>query len=334
MQQVDCQDLAEGLRVFSGSSHPELAQEIADNLGCPLCPSHTERFSNDNLFVQLGESVRGKDVVIIQSFSPDVSDNMFELLMMLDAARSASAKTVHAVIPYYSYGRSDKKDQPRISITGRLVADLLATAGASHVMTMTLHSPQVHGFFSMPTDHLTSHHVFARHFLTRDLSNTVVLAPDIGAAKRAAKLARALGVGVAAGDKERLSDDTVRIEGIIGDIQGKDVIIFDDEIATGGSILAIINVLRHSGVSRITLACTHGVFSGPAIERMSAIPEIDEIVTTNTVPIPEHKRLPNMTVLSIAPIFGEAIRRNVMGKSVGALFAYWPDAFEMEYSGY
>jgi ribose-phosphate pyrophosphokinase len=319
------QRIRDVLRIFSGSSHPELAEEIAENLGCTLCRRETVRFSNDNLFVQLGRSVRGKDVAIIQSFCPDVSDNLLELLMLLDAARSASAKTVHAVIPYYSYARSDKKDQPRISIAGRLVADLLSTAGASHVMTMTLHSPQVHGFFGVPTDHLTAQQVFVQHFSQRDRANTVILSPDIGNAKRATKLARALGVGVAAGDKERISDDSVHYAGIIGDIRGKDVIIFDDEVATGGSIVGLVDILRQNDVSRMTLACTHGLFTGPAIERLAAIPELEEIVTTNTVPIPPEKRLPNMTVLSVASIFAEALRRNLLGRSVGSLFAYWPD---------
>lgn len=319
------QRIRDVLRIFSGSSHPELAEEIAENLGCTLCRRETVRFSNDNLFVQLGRSVRGKDVAIIQSFCPNVSDNLLELLMLLDAARSASAKTVHAVIPYYSYARSDKKDQPRISIAGRLIADLLSTAGASHVMTMTLHSPQVHGFFGVPTDHLTAQQVFVQHFSQRDRANTVILSPDIGNAKRATKLARALGVGVAAGDKERISDDSVHYAGIIGDIRGKDVIIFDDEVATGGSIVGLVDILRQNDVSRMTLACTHGLFTGPAIERLAAIPEIEEIVTTNTVPIPPEKRLPNMTVLSVASIFAEALRRNLLGRSVGSLFAYWPD---------
>jgi ribose-phosphate pyrophosphokinase len=272
--------------------------------------------------------VRGKEVVIIQSLTPDVSDNILELLMMLDAAHSASAKTVHAVIPYYSYARSDKKDQPRISIAGRLIADLLVTAGANHVMTMELHSPQVHGFFKVPTDHLTAHGEFVRHFRKRDLSKTIVLAPDIGHAKQAAKLARALGVGVAAGDKERLADDSVRVSSIIGDVADKDVILFDDEIATGGSVVAIIELLRKEKIRKVTLACTHGLFSGPAIERLRNIPEIDEIVTTNTVPFPPEKRLPNMTILSVGPIFGEAIRRNILGQSVGSLFAFWPDPDE------
>lgn len=320
--------ISDALRIFSGSSHPELAREIAEYLGCTLCRRETMRFSNDNLFVRLGSSVRGKDVVIIQSFCPDVSDHILELLMMLDAARSASAKTVHAIIPYYSYARSDKKDQPRISISGRLMADLIATAGAGHVMTMTLHSPQVHGFFSVPTDHLTAQAVFVQHFRCRDLSNTVILSPDIGNAKRATKLARALGVGVAAGDKERLSDDSVHVAGIIGDIARKDVIIFDDEVATAGSIVGLVDILRANDVRRMTLACTHGLFSGPAIERLERIPEIEEIVTTNTVPIPPEKRLPNMTILSVGAIFGEALRRNLIGESVGSLFAYWPDAEE------
>jgi ribose-phosphate pyrophosphokinase len=319
-------EIADSVRIFSGSSHPELAAEIATYLGCPLYPTTTKTFSNDCLFVQLGDSVRGKDVFIVQSFTPDVNKHVMELFLMLDAARSASAKSIHAVIPYFAYARSDKKDAPRISIAGRLMADLLATAGASHVVTMTLHSPQVHGFFSLPTDHLTAHRAFIEHFRARDLSNSIVVAPDIGHAKRSAKLARTLGIGVAAGDKERLSDDTVRISDIIGDIAGKDVIVFDDEIATGGSIMGLVDKLREKKVRKITLACTHGVFSGPAIGRLGELADVEEIVTTNTVPIPEEKRLANMTVLSVGAIFGEAMRRNILGQSVGSLFAFWSDS--------
>ncbi|NLT73325.1 MAG: ribose-phosphate pyrophosphokinase [Chloroflexi bacterium] len=318
--------LQNNLRVFGGASHPALAQDIADYLHVPLCEHTTSRFSNDNMYVQLLESVRGKDVVIIQSFSPpNVSDNIIELLMMMDAAASASARSIHAVIPYYSYARSDKKDEPRISIAGRLMADLITTAGATHVMTMTLHSPQVHGFFSVPTDHLTARPIFVQHFRKRDLSRTVVVSPDIGHAKRATSLARELGVGVAAGDKTRVSDTEVVLNTIIGDIKGKDVIVFDDEIATGGSIIALVKSLREGGVRRITLSCTHGVFSGNAIKLLAELDDIEEIVTTNTVPIPEHKILPNMTVLSVGAIFGQAIHCNLMGRSVGQLFAYWHD---------
>lgn len=319
------QEKMNSVRVFSGSAHPELAREICDSIGAPLLPSVTRHFSNDCLYVHLGVSVREKEVFIIQPLSPPVNDHLVELLMMVDTARHASARRIHAVIPYYAYARSDKKDEPRISVTGRLVADLLRTAGASHVITMTLHSPQVHGFFTMPVDHLTSQSVFINHFRKRDLSNTVVVSPDIGHAKRAAKLARALNVPLAAANKERLTDEVVAVSAIIGDVHGKDVIIHDDEVATAGTLIKVIEVLLKQGIGRLTVACTHGVFSGPAIERLRAIPEIEEIVTTNTVPIEEGKRLPNMTVLSVASIFGEAIRCNILGRSVGKLFAFWLD---------
>lgn len=315
----------DSVRVFSGSAHVGLAREICDSIGVPLLPSVTRHFSNDCMYVHLGVSVREKEVFVIQPLSPPVNDHLMELLMMVDTARHASARRIHAVIPYYAYARSDKKDEPRISVTGRLVADLLRTAGASHVITMTLHSPQVHGFFTMPVDHLTSQSVFINHFRKRDLSNTVVVSPDIGHAKRAAKLARALSVPLAAANKERLTDEQVAVSAIIGDVRGKDVIIHDDEVATAGTLVKVIEVLLGKGIGRLTVACTHGVFSGPAIDRLRAIPEIEEIVTTNTVPMPAEKLLPNVTVLSVASIFGEAIRCNILGRSVGKLFAFWLD---------
>jgi ribose-phosphate pyrophosphokinase len=315
---------ANDIRIFSGKSHPELAQEICDCLKVPLSPSTSKHFSNDCMYVQLRESVRGKDVFIIQTFCKPLSEHIFELLMLIDTARSGSARSVHAVIPYYSYARSDKKDEPRVSITARLVADLLIAAGATHIITMTLHAPQVHGFFSVPADHLTSRHAFIQHFQKRDLSNTVIVSPDMGHAKRAAKLAKDLGLPIAAGTKERTSDEQVELDAIIGEVHQKDAIIYDDEVATGGSVLAVAECLRREGVRSMVLACTHGVFSGPAIERLRNIPELEEIVTTNTVPIPPEKRLPNMTILSVGPIFGEAIHCNYMGQSVGKLFAYWP----------
>jgi ribose-phosphate pyrophosphokinase len=317
-------DKAKDIRIFSGSSHPELAQEICYYLRVPLSPSTSKHFSNDCMYVQLGDSVRGKDVFIIQTFCKPLSEHIVELLMLVDTARSGSARSVHAVIPYYAYARSDKKDEPRISITARLVGDLLVAAGATHIITMTLHSPQVHGFFSIPADHLTSRTAFVQHFQERDLSNCVIVSPDIGHAKRAAKLARELGIPMAAGSKERTADDQVELDAIIGDVHKKDAIIFDDEVATGGSVVAIADCLRRNGVRSMVLACTHGVFSGPAIERLRDIPELEEIVTTNTVPIPPEKLLPNMTILSVGPIFGEAILCNYMGQSVGRLFAYWP----------
>lgn len=311
--------------VFSGSSHRELARSIATQIGVGLQNTIIRKFSNDDFYIQLGTSVRGKHVFIVQTLSPPCSDNLLELLLMLDIARSASAKEVCAVIPYYSYARSDKKDAPRISIAARLIADLLATAGATKVITMALHSPQVHGFFSVPADHLTAHSVFVEHLKKRDLSNSVVVSPDIGHAKRASKLAKALGLPMAAGEKMRLTDTTVSIEGIMGNVDHKHVILDDDEIATGGTIAEIIKYMRvHHHVKKVTVIGTHGLFTGPARERLNGIEEIDEIVVTNTVPIPDERRPERLTILSVARIFAEVIRCNVTGKSVGELFEFWP----------
>jgi len=311
------------LCIFSGSAHPELAEEICALRGVPLSPSVTQHFHNNNLYVQLQETVRERDVFIVQPFyPPSVSDRVLELLLMLDAARSASAERVTAVIPYYSYSRSDKKDEPRISIAGRLIADLLATAGAHHVLTMTLHAHQVHGFFSVPTDHLSSMPVFASYFQDKDLTDTTVVTPDIGHAKRGAKLARQLGLPLAAVSKKRINDNKVVVDGLIGEVRGKRVILADDEIAAGTSMVEAIKLLRTYGVTEVTLVCTHGIFCGPAIENLRAIPEIKAIVTTNTVPIPPEKRIKGMEVLSVAPLFAEAIRRIHEGESMQPLFDY------------
>jgi len=240
---------------------------------------------------------------------------------MLDAARGASAARTTAVIPYYSYARSDKKEAPRISIAGRLVADLLETAGANRILTMTLHAAQVHGFFSVPTDHLNALNVLANHFRGRDLTNTVVVAPDLGNAKSASHFARLLRLPVAAGSKQRLSDEKVIIEAIVGDVEGKNVIMIDDEIANGGTVLEMLKLLREHHIGRVTVVTTHGLFTGKAIECLGAQPDIDEIVTTNTVPLPPEKRLPNMRILSVAPLFAEAIQRIHNGESISSLFA-------------
>ena len=311
--------------IFSGSAHRELARAIAGYLELELSESETHKFSNDNCYVQLGASVRAKQVFIVQPLSPPCSDNLMELLLMLDIARGGGAADVHAVIPYFSYARSDKKDAPRISIAARLVADLLVTAGATQIITMTLHSPQVHGFFSIPTDHLTAHSVFIDHLRQKDLSRSVVLTPDIGHAKRASKLAEELDLPMAAGEKTRLSDNNVMIAGIMGDINGKDIILIDDEIATGGTIVEIVHYMRaHHRIGKVTVIGTHGLFTGPAVQRLNAIEEIDEIVTTDTVPLPIERRPERLIVLSVAHIFGEVIRRNILGQSVGALFEFWP----------
>jgi ribose-phosphate pyrophosphokinase len=283
-----------------------------------------QRFSNDCLQVQLRANCRQRDVFIVQPLVPPVQENLVELLLMLDAARGASAAQITAVIPHYAYARSDKKDAPRISIAGRLVADLIATAGADRVMTMALHAPQVHGFFSVPVDHLTALGDLANHYRGTDLSNTVVVSPDLGNAKPATAFARLLGVPVAAGSKRRLTDDTVAIDYIVGDVTGKDVVILDDEIATGASVVQLLDALVPRDVQRVSIACTHGLFTGGAIKRLSARPEIDEIVTTNTVPQAGHYGLPNLEVRSVAPLFAEAIDRIHLGESVSSLFSDVP----------
>ena len=324
--------LADKILIFSGSAHPQLASAIAATLALPLSPTHVRKFTNDNFYIQLGVSVRGKEVFIVQPLSPPCSEHLLELLFMLDIARGAGAKEVHAVIPYYSYARSDKKDAPRISIAARLIADLLATAGATHVITMTLHSPQVHGFFSVPTDHLTAEPTFVKYLKQQDLSNTIVLAPDIGHAKQAVSLARALGLPVAAGEKMRTGDTTVEIRGIMGDVEGKKIILLDDEIATAGTIEETIRYLRrYRSVSQVIVLGTHGLFTGPAVTRLNALDEIEEIVITDTVPLPEERQPARLTVLSVADIFGAVIRRNVLGGSIGDLFAFWRASSGQDY---
>ncbi|MCJ2873749.1 ribose-phosphate pyrophosphokinase [Rhizobium pusense] len=309
------------IAIFSGSAHPELAKEICSHLGVPLHPVRTKRFSNDCLEVQLQANCREQDVFIVQPLSAPVQENLIELLLMLDAARGASASRITAVIPHFSYARSDKKDAPRISIGGRLVADLLVTAGASRVLTMTLHSPQVHGFFSVPVDQLHALGELANYFFRYDLSRAVVVSPDLGNAKNAAAFAKRLNVPVAAGAKERVSDTQVRISALIGDIRNRDVIVLDDEIASGGSILELLQHLRAHGARTIRIATTHGILAGSAVARLAAEPDVLEIVCTNTVPIAAEKRLPKLTVLSVAPALAEAMRRINSGDSVSALLA-------------
>jgi ribose-phosphate pyrophosphokinase len=315
---------ADEVRFFSGSSNKPLAAGIAAELGVPLAETHVKRFSNDNLYIQLGASVRYRRVYIVQSLSDPVNDHLMELLMMLDIARDAAASEIHAIIPYYSFGRSDKKDAPRISITARLVADLLKTAGATHVMSMMFHSPQVHGFFRIPTDPLSSRPVFGKYLENRDLSGTIIISPDMGQAKSAARFAKSLNLPVAAGNKERVSDTEVRISGLVGNqVKGhKRALVYDDEIATGGSILELSRLLIEEGVEEILVMCTHGVFTRGGLERLADVPQITEIVTTDTVYLPEEKRHPKLTILPVASIFAESIRHNFNRESIGDLFVF------------
>jgi ribose-phosphate pyrophosphokinase len=304
--------------IFGGSAHPELADEICRYLSVPRSPVRISRFANDCLQVQLQANCRERDVYLIQPLVAPVQENLVELLLMADAARGASAARVTAVMPHYSYARSDKKDAPRISIGGRLVADLLVTAGVNRVLTLTLHSAEVHGFFSVPVDHLHALRELAAHFSKKDLSNAVVLSPDLGYAKSAAAFARRLGLPVAAGAKERFSDSKVTISAIIGEVADCDVIIVDDEIARGTTVIELLSVLRRQEVRSISIACTHGLFADGALEKLAAAEDVSEIVCTNSVPTAV--RHPKLTVLSVAPALAEAIRRTHDGESVSVLF--------------
>jgi ribose-phosphate pyrophosphokinase len=306
------------ISVFSGSAHPELAAEICAHLEVPLEPVRVTRFANDCLEVQLQANCRERDVFLIQPLVVPVQENLVELLLMLDAARGASAARTTVVMPHYAYARSDKKDAPRISIGGRLVADLLVAAGANRVLAMTLHSPQVHGFFSVPVDHLHALRELAAYFRRYDLANTIVVSPDLGNAKEAAHFASLLEVPVAAGAKQRFADDKVTITSIIGEVADRDVIVLDDEIAKGSTVVELLDRLRERGVRSIRVACTHGLFADSALHRIGAEPDVIEVVCTNTVPITE--KTEKLTVLSIAPALAEAMRRIHNGESVSALF--------------
>lgn len=319
---------ADQVRFFSGSSNPTLAASIANELGVPLDDTHISRFSNDNLYIQLGATVRYRRVYIVQSLSQPVNDHLVELLMMLDIARGAAASEIHAIIPYYSFARSDKKDAPRISITARLVADLLETAGATHVMSMVFHSPQVHGFFSLPTDPLSSWLVFKEYLDTRDLTGAILVTPDMGQAKSASRFARGLGFPIAAGNKERISDTEVVIRGLVGNhVRGhKRALIYDDEISTGGSIYELSRMLIEEGVEEMLVICTHGVFTRGGLERLADVPQISEIITTDTVYIPPENRHPKLKTLSVAPVFADAIRHNLYRESLKELFVFGDDA--------
>jgi ribose-phosphate pyrophosphokinase len=308
------------LKIFAGSSNPTLAEEVCCHLEIPLGQVKVSRFSNDNLFVQVQENVRERDVFVVQSFTQPVSDHIIELFIILDALRSASARRITAVIPYFSYARSDKKDAPRISITGRLMADLLVTAGADRVLTMDLHADPVHGFFSCPVDHLTAIPLISSHYRELlDLSNSVAVASDAGGTKRTEQFAQRLDIPMAFIHKRRISDTQVEQGLVVGEVAGKDAIIFEDEIAAGSTLDSTVRTLHEAGAGRVYAGATHAVLCGPAVQRMTAMP-VERVVVTNTVEVSKEKRIEKLEVLSVAPLFAEAIRRIHTGESVGALF--------------
>ncbi|MFI5289994.1 MAG: ribose-phosphate diphosphokinase [Polyangia bacterium] len=310
----------DGLKIFSGSSHPELAREICDALGISLGALHTTRFSNENLKVKVEENVREQDVFVVQTATPPLSEGIVELLILLDALRHASARRVTAVLPYYPYARSDKKDEPRISITARLMADLLATAGADRVITIDLHTPQIQGFFSMPSDQLTAVPVLCAHLQKQGLDDTVVVAADVGETKDAGRFAKRLNLPLAVVDKRRYGDDErAKAVAVIGDIKDKRCLLVDDEIATGGTIFSATEFLLEKGARSVSAAVVHPVLSGRAPERL-AQSRLERLLVTNTIPIPPDRRSPKIEVLSVAPLLAEAITRIHDGRSVSELF--------------
>ena len=308
------------LSVFTGNANPAFAKAICDYLGLPLGQAEVFEFSNENIFVKILDVVREQDVFVVQPTCTPVSKSILELLIMIDALKRASAARITAVVPYFGYGRTDKKDQPRVPITARLVADLIAVAGANRVLTMDLHAGQIQGFFSIPTDELTAMYPIVSYFKKKQLDHVVVVAPDLGSAKKARNFAEKLGAGLAVIEKRRIGNESrSQVLNVIGDVRGRQAIIVDDEVDTAGSLIDCCRVLEQSGITEIYACCTHPVLSGPAIGRLRES-SIKEFITTDTIPIPESKHLNMIRVLSVAPAFAETIKRIHDGGSVGALF--------------
>ncbi len=312
--------LYEELRVFSGRAHPALTQAICDYLDIPVGQCDIIEFSNENIFPRFCENIRARDVFLVQPFVSPVNTRIMELLIMVDAAKRASAGRITAVIPYYAYGRSDKKDQPRVPITARLIANLLETAGAQRVLTIDLHAGQIQGFFNIPVDELTAQAILARYFQEKEIPDLTVVATDVGDAKRARHMADRLNVPIAIVEKRRLGNlQRVEAVNIIGDVAGMNALIVDDEVDTGGTLVATAEIVMEHGAREVYACCTHPVLSGDAVRRLAEAP-LQELVVTDTIPLPAEKRLPKITVLSVAPLLGEAIKRIHTGQSVGALF--------------
>jgi ribose-phosphate pyrophosphokinase len=313
------------IKLFAGTGCPDLAGQIAEYLNLPLSGRDVTLFPNDNLFVRLHKSVRGQDVFVIQTTSRPVHRNLMELLIMLQTLRLDSAGRVTAVIPYLCYARSDKKDKPRVPITARLVVDMIEIAGADRYITLDLHAGQIQGFFSIPGDVLTAFHILTSHFQKKlpELHDPVVVAADLGFAKKGRNFAATIQASIAFIEKRRAgAEDQPMALTLIGDVEDHDVIIVDDEVDTGGSVVQAVNLVKLKGARDVYLVTVHPVFSPPAIERLAALP-LKEIITTDSIPIPPDKKAPladRITVLSVAPLLAEVIRRAHEGRSVGELF--------------
>jgi ribose-phosphate pyrophosphokinase len=308
------------LAIFTGNAHPHLARDICRHLNVPLGKAEVSMFSNENIFVKINENVRGRDVFIVQPFTSPVNTSIMEMLIMVDALKRASAKRITAVIPYYAYGRTDKKDQPRVPITARLIADIIMASGASRVLTMDLHAGQIQGFFNIPVDELTAQNILAEYIGCKKLDLATVVATDTGFAKKARNLAEQLDMPLAIVEKRRLGNDG-RMEslGLIGDVAGRDALVVDDEIDTAGSMMQAIRLVHEQGARDIYACAVHGVLSGPAIDRLRES-GLRELILSDTVPLPPDKRPPFMTILSVAELFAGAIIRIHEGRSVSELF--------------
>ncbi len=308
------------LKIFSGNANVKLAKAICRSAGVELGKCEITKFSNDNIKVSYNENIRGKDVFIIQPSCVPVNEGIMELLIMIDAAKHASAGRITVVAPYFPYVRSDKKDEPRISITARLIADLLETAGADRIMTMNLHSAQIQGFFRIPCDHLLAGKLLCRFCEKEGIKNSVVVAPDAGSAKHAGRYAIRLGLPLAILDKRRKDDsESPVIENVIGDVKGKKALIFDDEVASGGSLIEVSHALEKYGVKEITACCVHGVLSGKAVDRIQKS-SIKSLIVTDTVLIPQKKRFEKLKIISVAELFANAIMYTNTGRSISGLY--------------
>jgi ribose-phosphate pyrophosphokinase len=306
--------------VYTGNANPGLARKICRYLGVPLGRAEVFSFSNENIFVKILDNVREKDVFVVQPTCHPVNQSIMELLILIDAFKRASAGRITAVVPYYAYGRSDKKDQPRVPITARLVADMITVAGADRVLTMDLHQGQIQGFFNIPVDELTAVHLLSNYFLQKQLEDLVVVT-DLGFAKRARTFAELLDAPLAIIEKRRVGNlDRAEVMNVIGEVRGRRAIVVDDEFDTAGTLFEVVRALQREGVDEVYACATHGILSGPAVERIAAS-GVREIIITDSIPLPPEKRLPQITTLSVAPLIGEAIRRIHRGESVGALFS-------------
>lgn len=309
------------MKIFAGNSNPALAQGISKHLGIPLTEVLVSRFSEGEIRVQIHGNVRGKDVFIAQPTCPPSNDTLMELLILIDAARRASAKRITAVIPYYGYARQDRKDQPRVPITAKLVANLIVAAGAQRVLTMDLHANQIQGFFDIPVDHLYAINAMCDYFiLQKKIKDIVVVSPDVGGTKMARAYAKRLGAGLAIVDKRRISPEKTEVMHILGEVKGKNAILVDDICATAGSIIEATQALRKQGANDVYASVSHGILSGEAIARIEKCDALKEMVITDSIPLHESKKIQKIVVVSVAPLLAEAIRRIHEEESISCLF--------------